>query len=149
MLRWQRCGLLSSALQCSTRVAHAGGNIRLVAGMAEGLPIIYNSVVQEVEYSDIKVRVSTASTSFEGESAALWKLGNPELSFVTSTECLGLITSTALNVLNHHAGHLIETALICLPLTLGVMTPPGPALDACNPGTPPRAAALLNDPSAC
>ena len=44
--------------------------------MAEGLPIIYNSVVQEVEYSDSKVRVNTASTSFEGESAALLELGN-------------------------------------------------------------------------
>ena len=82
ILRCQRCGLLSHLLccidslgrelaLCSAYMALAGGNIRLVAGMAEGLPIIYNSVVQEVEYSDSKVRVSTASTSFEGESATL------------------------------------------------------------------------------
>ena len=87
VLRCQRCGLFSPLLccakgpvgelaLCSACVAHAGGNIRLVAGMAEGLPIIYNSVVQEVEYSDSKVRVSTASTSYEGESAALLELGS-------------------------------------------------------------------------
>ena len=88
LLRHHRCGLLSHLIcyangpgrelaLCSAYLAHAGGNVRLVAGMAEGLPIIYNSVVQEVEYSDSKVRVSTASTSYEGESAAFLELGNP------------------------------------------------------------------------
>ena len=47
-----------------------------MAGMAEGLPIIYNSVVQEIEYSVSKVRVSTSSTSFEGESDAFLELGD-------------------------------------------------------------------------
>ena len=46
----------------------AGGNIRLVAGLAEGLPILYNSVVRDIHYSESRVRVSTASKSFEGES---------------------------------------------------------------------------------
>ena len=93
---WQRCGLLSHLLccinspgrelaLCSARVAHAGGNIRLVAGMAEGLPIVYNSVVQEIEYSDSRVRVSTASTSYEGESAALLEPGIPKICFVPAT----------------------------------------------------------------
>ena len=44
----------------------AGGNIRLVAGLAAGLPIIYNSVVQSIEYSEDRVRVSAGSRSFEG-----------------------------------------------------------------------------------
>ena len=126
ILCWQCFGLLSHLLcctngpgrelaLCSAYLAHAGGNVRLVAGMAEGLPIIYNSVVQEVEYSDSKVRVSTASTSYEGVSAALWGKGTPELTFVISaTERLVLITSLARNVLNQHAGHLLRAALICL-----------------------------------
>ena len=47
----------------------AGGNIRLVAGLAAGLPIVYNSVVQKVEYSEDRVRVNTAANSIEGEPA--------------------------------------------------------------------------------
>ena len=39
-----------------------------MAGLAEGLPILYNSVVQDIHYSESRVRVSTASKSFEGES---------------------------------------------------------------------------------
>lgn len=50
---------------CST-----GGNIRLVAGLAKGLPILYNSVVQDIECCEDRVRVSTASTSFEGDTSA-------------------------------------------------------------------------------
>lgn len=38
-----------------------------MAGLAAGLPIVYNSVVQSIEYSEDRVRVSTASKSFEGK----------------------------------------------------------------------------------
>lgn len=37
-----------------------------MAGLAGGLPIIYNSVVHSVEYSEDRVRVSTGSKVFEG-----------------------------------------------------------------------------------
>ena len=86
--------------------------------MAEGLPIIYNSVVQEIEYSDSKVRVSTASTSYEGESTAFLEPGVPELCFVmATTECLVVTKSTANNILDQRTDYLLDTALVCLPLT--------------------------------
>ena len=48
-----------------------GGNIRLVAGLASGLPLVYNSVVHGIEYSEDRVRVKTASRSFEGDPGSL------------------------------------------------------------------------------
>jgi hypothetical protein len=45
----------------------AGGNIRLVAAMAEGLPVMYNSVVREIRYSSSGVAVRTDMHEFAGE----------------------------------------------------------------------------------
>ena len=38
----------------------------MVAGLAKGLPILYNSVIQKIEYSENRVRVSTSNQSFKG-----------------------------------------------------------------------------------
>ena len=46
--------------------ACAGGNIRLVAALAEGLPIMYNSPVQEIRHCATGVAVRTPSHEFRG-----------------------------------------------------------------------------------
>lgn len=45
----------------------AGGNIRLVAALAEGLPVLYNSVVTEVRCSASGAVVRTHNHEFQGE----------------------------------------------------------------------------------
>ena len=45
----------------------AGGNMRLVEALAEGLPVLYNSVVTDVAYSAAGVCVRTASHQVTGE----------------------------------------------------------------------------------
>lgn len=49
----------------------AGGNLRLVEALAEGLPVMYNSVVTDVAYSRAGVRVQTAGGAFTGARPAL------------------------------------------------------------------------------
>ena len=44
-----------------------GGNLRLVAALTEGLPIMYNSVVKEIRYSKNRVAVRTATHEFQGK----------------------------------------------------------------------------------
>ena len=48
-----------------------GGNIRLVAALAEGLPILYNSPVQEVRHCSTGVAVRTPAQEFRGKEACL------------------------------------------------------------------------------
>ncbi|BDA49228.1 Lysine-specific histone demethylase 1 homolog 1 [Coccomyxa sp. Obi] len=45
-----------------------GGNLRLVAGLTDGLPIMYNSVVKEIRYSTKRVAVKTATHEFQGDA---------------------------------------------------------------------------------
>ncbi|KAK9918934.1 hypothetical protein WJX75_008165 [Coccomyxa subellipsoidea] len=45
-----------------------GGNLRLVAALTEGLPIMYNSVVKEIRYSKNRVAVRTATHEFQGDA---------------------------------------------------------------------------------
>ena len=61
-----------SALHCVPQDAGnialcAGGNLRLVAALAEGVPIAYNSVVRRIAYSRAGVTVRTAEREFKGE----------------------------------------------------------------------------------
>ena len=51
----------------SCEPAPAGGNVRLVAALAKDVPILYNSVVQEVRYCQYGVAVRTATHEFRGE----------------------------------------------------------------------------------
>lgn len=44
----------------------AGGNLRLVAAMAEGLPIFYNSIVSRIQYAEDGVMVQAGGRSFKG-----------------------------------------------------------------------------------
>ena len=46
---------------------HVGGNLRLVAALAEGLPIVYNSVVTHICYSGKGVAVRTAEREYRGQ----------------------------------------------------------------------------------
>lgn len=48
------------------RLTHAGCNLRLVKALAEGLPILYNHVVQEVKYDQAGVRVTAGNTVIAG-----------------------------------------------------------------------------------
>lgn len=45
----------------------AGGNMRLVEALAEGLPVVYNSVATDIAYSGSGVRVNTATSSTRGD----------------------------------------------------------------------------------
>lgn len=42
-----------------------------MAGLAAGLHILYNSVVQSIDYAEDSVRVRTASQIFEGDTTIL------------------------------------------------------------------------------
>ena len=44
----------------------AGGNIRLVAALAEGVPIMYNSPVREIRHCSTSVAVHTPAHEFRG-----------------------------------------------------------------------------------
>ena len=44
----------------------AGGNVRLVAALADGLPIFYNSVVSRVQYGPGGVHVTAGGRTFKG-----------------------------------------------------------------------------------
>lgn len=57
-------------MACVTRVGvgcRTGGNLRLVAALTEGLPIMYNSVVKEIRYSKNRVAVRTTNHEFQGK----------------------------------------------------------------------------------
>ena len=61
--------------------ALAGGNLRLVAALAEGLPVVYNSVVTNVTYSAKGVAVRAAGREFRGQlpcSQTLIIIMNPD-----------------------------------------------------------------------
>ena len=42
----------------------AGGNLRLVEALADGLPVVYNSVVTDVVHSRTGVRVHTSAGAY-------------------------------------------------------------------------------------
>ncbi|KAK9846501.1 hypothetical protein WJX81_005367 [Elliptochloris bilobata] len=48
-----------------------GGNMRLVEALAEGLPVLYNSVVTDVAYSSGGVSVQTATHRFTGDAVVV------------------------------------------------------------------------------
>ena len=52
--------------QC--RTLFAGGNARLVEALADGLPIVYNSVVDRVQYAGNGVKVHAGGRIYEGEN---------------------------------------------------------------------------------
>ena len=45
---------------------NTGGNLRLVAALAEGLPIFYNSIVSRIQYAEDGVMVQAGGRSFRG-----------------------------------------------------------------------------------
>ena len=49
----------------------SGGNLRVVAALAEGTPVAYNSVVREVRCCCGGVAVRTATHEFKGEPCIL------------------------------------------------------------------------------
>lgn len=67
LVHWKRCRHHG----CQTGVrreacAATGGNLRLVAALAEGLPVLYNTVVTDVEYSASGVSLMTATHEIQG-----------------------------------------------------------------------------------
>ncbi|KAK9814743.1 hypothetical protein WJX72_010741 [[Myrmecia] bisecta] len=48
-----------------------GGNLRLVAGLAKGLPIFYNSPVQEIRYCQSGVVVQTPTHALKGDAVVV------------------------------------------------------------------------------
>ena len=50
----------------TTKLIHAGCNLRLVKALANGLPILYNHVVKEVKYDQAGVQVTAGKTVIAG-----------------------------------------------------------------------------------
>lgn len=48
-----------------------GGNLRLIAGLAEGLPVFYNSVVKRIRYHQQGVEVDTDTHSFQADAVVV------------------------------------------------------------------------------
>ena len=49
----------------------SGCNLRIVAGLVEGLPVLYNHVVTEVEYSQEGCLITSGNKQFKGASLDL------------------------------------------------------------------------------
>ena len=49
----------------------SGCNLRIVAGLVEGLPVLYNHVVTAVEYSQEGCLVTSGNKQFKGASLKL------------------------------------------------------------------------------
>ena len=58
-------------------MSHAGGNLRLIAAMTEGVPVIYNSRVKKIVYAADGVAVQTDTHVFKGDFLRLPRCINP------------------------------------------------------------------------
>ncbi|KAL0034074.1 hypothetical protein WJX79_007286 [Trebouxia sp. C0005] len=83
-----------------------GCNLRLVKALAEGLPILYNHVVQEVKYDQAGVRVTAGNTVIAGDavivtsSLGVLKRGGIQFSPALPERKLGAIKRLGFGVLN-------------------------------------------------
>lgn len=50
-----------------------GGNVRLVAALAEGVPVVYNSAVKQVRYCSAGVEVDTEGVTYKGVCVLGWE----------------------------------------------------------------------------